>query len=204
MPMKRRAGQRKLRTREHVLADLSINHVERQILRRGFAVDRTDKTDYGIDLVMCTYAENGAVENGDVWFQVKATDHPELIGSRKSIRVRIEMAHLRHWLWEPRPVALVLYDGTADRAYWICVQKSLSRDGLSDSDDESAEGSHRAFKHPRADVILMFSTLRSPQERLLQADAVSVRRHLDEAGLLDARTFDRFIRAGSMRLRRDR
>jgi hypothetical protein len=30
----------KTRTREHVLADLSINHVERQVLLCGFSVDR--------------------------------------------------------------------------------------------------------------------------------------------------------------------
>jgi hypothetical protein len=45
----------------------------------------------------------------------------------------------------------------------------------------------------------MFSTLRSGQKPVLQADAVSVRRHLHEAGLLNTRTFDRFIQSGSMR-----
>jgi hypothetical protein len=35
MARKRLPHERKLRTREHVLADLSVNYVERQILLRG-------------------------------------------------------------------------------------------------------------------------------------------------------------------------
>ena len=44
---------RKMRTRGHVLADLSINHVERQVLRCGFSADRVQH-DYGYDLTMAT------------------------------------------------------------------------------------------------------------------------------------------------------
>ena len=36
----------KRRTRAHVLADLSINHVERHVLLCGFSVDRVEH-DYG-------------------------------------------------------------------------------------------------------------------------------------------------------------
>jgi hypothetical protein len=41
---------RKRRTREHVIADLSVNHVERQALLCGFSVERI-RVDYGIDLI---------------------------------------------------------------------------------------------------------------------------------------------------------
>ena len=40
MARPRGAGERKRRTREHVLADLSANHVEKQALLCGFAVER--------------------------------------------------------------------------------------------------------------------------------------------------------------------
>ena len=51
----------KTRTREHVLADLSINHVERQVLLCGFSVDRVQH-DYGYDLSMATYSQGGEYE----------------------------------------------------------------------------------------------------------------------------------------------
>jgi hypothetical protein len=42
---------RKRRTREHVIADLSINHVERFIRRCGWTAERT-RHDYGLNLDM--------------------------------------------------------------------------------------------------------------------------------------------------------
>ncbi len=48
---------RKQRTREHVIADLSINHVERQILLAGHVVERW-LHDYGLDLVATTFWSN--------------------------------------------------------------------------------------------------------------------------------------------------
>src|SRR5437660_1542756 len=42
-----RMHMRKRRTREHVIADLSINHVERCVLRCGWTAERT-RYDYGI------------------------------------------------------------------------------------------------------------------------------------------------------------
>lgn len=45
------AGERKRRERSHVIADLSVNHVERQILRCWHSVERIEH-DYGIDLLM--------------------------------------------------------------------------------------------------------------------------------------------------------
>ena len=72
-----------MRTREHVLADLSVNYVERQILLCGFAVNRMH-TDYGIDLLMLTYRAAGEVENGHVLFQVKATDSLQLLRRGKA------------------------------------------------------------------------------------------------------------------------
>ncbi len=71
----RKPEKKKRRTREHVIADLSINHVERQALLAGFAVQRIVR-DYGIDLFLATYDHSGSVENGEIRVQLKATDAP--------------------------------------------------------------------------------------------------------------------------------
>lgn len=59
-------NHRKTRTRAHVIAELSLNHVEYFILQCGFSVERIG-TDYGYDLQMYTYDDHGEVENGTVY-----------------------------------------------------------------------------------------------------------------------------------------
>ena len=114
--------ERKVRTRGHVVADLGVNFVERQILLAGFTMERK-LHDYGLDTHMTTYAETGEVENETVWFQVKATDHLPLAADGESITFRVSSADLRYWLLELMPVVLVVYDAVADRAFWLDVQQ---------------------------------------------------------------------------------
>jgi hypothetical protein len=130
---KRQPDERKLRTREHVLADLSINHVERQILLCAFAVNRMH-TDYGIDLLMLTYTPGGEVENGHVLFQVKATDSLQPLKEGTSIAVRIEVADLKLWQDEWMPVILAVYDGQKNRAYWLYMQEYIEQRNVSGED----------------------------------------------------------------------
>ena len=54
-------ASRKRRTREHVIADLSVNFVERQVLQCGHTLERVFH-DYGIDLVMHSYNDKGEIE----------------------------------------------------------------------------------------------------------------------------------------------
>jgi hypothetical protein len=70
----RRVAQRKIRSREHVLADLAVNFVERQAILCTFSVERVLR-DYGIDLVMYTFNDQGEIESGQILFQVKGTEH---------------------------------------------------------------------------------------------------------------------------------
>jgi len=86
---RRPESTRKKRTREHVIADLSVNHVERFILRCGFSVERVFH-DYGLDLYMSTYDSAGEAENGMVLFQLKATDHLKLRADGEALLLRIE------------------------------------------------------------------------------------------------------------------
>jgi hypothetical protein len=111
----------KVRTRGHVLADLSINYVERQVLLCGCSVQRVH-SDYGYDLMMSTYNAQGEIEGGIVFFQVKATDHLPVLADGKAIAWSISRRDLRLWFNEAYPVILVVYAGPDDRAYWLHVQ----------------------------------------------------------------------------------
>ncbi len=133
MGRKRQSRERKLRTRQHVLADLSINYVERQILLRGFAVNRLEK-DYGLDLLMFTYNDRGEIENGHVFFQVKATDSPTIHEGDGRVSCRVEVADLKWWQDELAPVILVFYDGQKEQASWLYVQEYLDEKKVSAED----------------------------------------------------------------------
>jgi hypothetical protein len=131
---RRRNTMGKRRTREHVIADLSVNHIERHVLLAGHTVEKRFH-DYGLDLILSTYDREGFVEAGVVFLQVKATDSLETRQRGRYISCKIEHAHLRVWLAEPMPVILAVYDAHGDCAYWLYVQAALGgrRRGRSES-----------------------------------------------------------------------
>jgi hypothetical protein len=90
--------RRTKRTREHVIADLSVNYLERQAFLCGFSVQRS-QPDYGIDLMVTTYNPEGEIENGHVSFQVKASDSLVTVSEGRKIAVRVEARHFRYWLY---------------------------------------------------------------------------------------------------------
>jgi hypothetical protein len=116
---------RKRRTRQHIIADLGINYVERKALLAGFAVDRV-QMDYGIDFYFYTFDDAGGAETGHLLVQVKATDHVTLLSDQQTIAIRVERADVDRWTGELLPVVLVLYDAQADVAYWLYVQSYFS------------------------------------------------------------------------------
>ena len=115
----------KRRTRAHELADLGINHVERQVLLCGFSVDRVQH-DYGYDLTMATYSDTGEFEPGGVYIQDKATDRLPWVAGGNTISWPVSRRDLKLWFQETYPVILVVYDGQKDRAYWIHIQAYIS------------------------------------------------------------------------------
>jgi hypothetical protein len=115
--------KRKQRTREHIIADLSVNHVERHALQCGYSIE-IPVHDYGIDLLLFTYNETGEIENGHVSFQLKATDNLQTLASG-AIVFCLDRRDLDLWLEEVYPVILVVYDAGQDRAYWLYVQAEL-------------------------------------------------------------------------------
>src|SRR5437868_6558585 len=95
--------KRKRRTRQHIIADLSINHVERFIFRCGFAAEIT-RHDYGVDMMLFFYDRDGAVRDGQVLIQLKATDKLKMIKDRSAITFRVDRRDLDFWLRVVQPV----------------------------------------------------------------------------------------------------
>ena len=115
---------RKRRTRQHIIADLAVHHVEGFVLRRGWTVERF-WNDYGYDLSLFTYGISGELEPEFLFLQVKATDSPDYSQDEQVLRFVLETRDLRTWLRELMPVILVVYDASTDRAYWLYIQRAF-------------------------------------------------------------------------------
>jgi hypothetical protein len=111
----------KRRTREHEIADLAVNHVERQVLLGRGTVERVQR-DYGIDLFLSTYTPEGELESSQIYIQVKATERLKWLAAGGSAAFRLDRSDLVGWLRQLLPVILIVYDATADRAYWLHIQ----------------------------------------------------------------------------------
>lgn len=122
--MARQPPRLKRRMREHVIADQSINRVERFIIDEGYVVLRT-VSDYGVDLVMWTFDLEGYVEVGSVSLQVKASEALRVAGGFYVYDLDIRDYNL--WKDEVMPICLVLYDAGKQRAYWLELRE-LFRD----------------------------------------------------------------------------
>lgn len=109
------------RTREHVIADLSVNFVERFILEATHSVLRVT-ADYGYDLIMQTFDEQGYAEEGFLYLQLKATDAIAKYERKESFAFPIEMRHYNLWRREHMPVFFILYNALRRRAYWLYTQ----------------------------------------------------------------------------------
>ncbi|MCX6214565.1 DUF4365 domain-containing protein [Spirosoma sp.] len=117
-------ADRKRRTREHIIADLSVNNFERIALLTGYSVERTVH-DYGYDVLLYTYNNIGEIENGYVSVQLKASDSLSFIDSGTAISFPVSKKDLNLWLAEYNPVILVIYDSIGDVGYWLYIQKYL-------------------------------------------------------------------------------
>jgi hypothetical protein len=118
--------RRKRRTREHIIADLSVHHVEGHVLRCGWVIERTAH-DYGIDLLLVTFSREGEIEEGRTLLQLKASDRLRIRSGQKAFSFRIDRHDLVHWLAQVMPVILIVYDARKDTAYWLYVQSYFRR-----------------------------------------------------------------------------
>jgi hypothetical protein len=112
-------GPRKRRTRQHVIADQSVNHVERFIIDEGHTAQQFER-DYGYDLLLSTYDEEGYLEPGATCLQLKAAETLKRVGSGYVFDVDIRDYNL--WTHERAPIILILFDASRRRAYWLHVQ----------------------------------------------------------------------------------
>jgi hypothetical protein len=128
-------GRRKRRPRQHVIAEMGLNFLERQVLRRGHQLRRVPEPEYGTDALMLHFSpETTEIENGWIEFQVKATDSLRMVDRGRAVACNLEVAHARFWYWElAHPFILVLYDAGRHRAFWIDIQEYLDEHGVGDS-----------------------------------------------------------------------
>jgi Domain of unknown function (DUF4365) len=115
----------KQRTRAHVIADQSVNHVERYIIDEGHRAERLS-SDYGYDLALYTHDPDGYTEPGLALLQLKASE--SLSESAGHYVFDLDVRDCRLWLLETMPVILVLYDASGRRACWLHVQGYFRRD----------------------------------------------------------------------------
>ena len=123
--MARKAAPRKRRTRKHVIADLSVPHVEGFILAEGQTAQVVAR-DYGYDLILFTFDEEGYAEPGFLFVQLKAAETLTEVGSEYVFDLDVRDYHL--WMLEESPVILVLYDASRRRAYWLHAQRYFQDD----------------------------------------------------------------------------
>ncbi len=116
---------RKQRTRQHVIADQSLNYLERYIIDEGHTAERVQR-DYGYDLRLVTYDGQGYVEPGFVAIQLKAAEVPEVDG--KDYLFDLDVKDYNLWVMELLPVVLVLFDASRRKAYWLLVQDYFRED----------------------------------------------------------------------------
>lgn len=68
-----RSAPKKQRTRQHAIADQSVNYVERFIIDEGHTAQRLER-DYGYDLLLFTYDDQAYAEPGVAFLQLKASE----------------------------------------------------------------------------------------------------------------------------------
>jgi hypothetical protein len=156
------AHHRKRRTREHVIADLSVHHVEGIILRAGFTAQRT-VVDYGFDLWMETFDEEGGIESDYIRLQVKASDklREYELAQKGVFSFQISASDYDYWKGSLLPVLFILYDAKLGEAYWMEIHD------FAQSQSEPIKGQSVQMHAPRHQIFGV-QTLYLMRERKLE------------------------------------
>jgi hypothetical protein len=99
--------------------------VEGFILEKGHTPCRLTP-DYGYDLVLFTHDEQGYLEPGSAYIQLKAAETLHAAGPDYVYDLDVRDYNL--WMLEEVPVILVLFDASRRRAYWVYVQNYFNTD----------------------------------------------------------------------------
>jgi hypothetical protein len=120
---KKRAEGKK-RTREHVIADISLAHVQFFVANAGFTSEATTK-DYGYDLSVNTFDKEGLIEPLAILIQLKGSEVLNLHPDGVSYWFPLDIRDYNLWMQEANPVFLLLYQATSNRAYWLYFQQYM-------------------------------------------------------------------------------
>jgi hypothetical protein len=121
---------RKRRTRGHIIEDLGFNHVERQVLLAGYTVQEITQ-DYGYDGFIQTFEDNGEVESGYIFFQLKSTDNLKSSSDNVSFVFDLSVRDLELWLVSVTFMVLILYDAKENQAFFIDLNKYFQKNSES-------------------------------------------------------------------------
>jgi hypothetical protein len=94
--------------------------VEGIILRAGFTAQRT-VVDYGFDLWMETFDEEGGIESDYIRLQVKASDRMRQyeLAQEGVFSFQISAKDYDYWKGSLLPVLCILFDADLGEAYWM-------------------------------------------------------------------------------------
>lgn len=119
---------RKARTREHIIADMSVHYLAYRVVRCGYTF-QPPEADYGYDGSIVTFDQDGQVENAMIFVQLKATDNLKRSSDGK-IKFSISKSDIDLWQDEPFPAYLVVFDATERKAYWLYLQQYFEANGI--------------------------------------------------------------------------
>lgn len=121
-------AERKRKTPEHCRAEVAIKYAELVVARAGYVSNASQSgADYGIDLEVDTFDDDGYYENEPFWMQVKSVVRGAWLADGRTMSVAVDRRDLNHWYHQLSPVILVVYDAEADAAHWAYVQRYFSR-----------------------------------------------------------------------------
>jgi hypothetical protein len=123
-------AMKKQRTRQHIIEDLGLNHIERQILLTGNVLRRYREYDYGYDGMIETFTQQGEAQNRSFMVQLKSTDVIQLSPQKGGFGVDLSKRDLELWLECPSPVLLILYDAQQETAYFTDLQTYFNENRL--------------------------------------------------------------------------
>jgi len=89
------------------MASQSHNYIEGFFVDKGHTASRPPD-DYGTDLLVNTFDEDGFAEAGEVRIQLKAKGALRFSNDGSHISVTLETKNLALWMREPMPVFLIL------------------------------------------------------------------------------------------------
>ena len=127
--MAKKPAKRKNRPRKHIIADMSLHHVAFLVSACGYTVEPT-RNDYGYDLSVFTFDPTGAYENGNIFVQLKATDHIRIAKRTGNVKFNISKSDIMTWEAEHFPVYLVVFDAIGRVAYQLYLQRYFQSNNI--------------------------------------------------------------------------